>query len=156
MNKNFLHRLFRISIFIKGLNSVLEIISGFLLFFVKPYPINNFFRFLFQHELIEDPNDFLGNFLINLFSNLSAETQLFGAIYLLSHGLIKAGLIIGLWKEKLWTYLLAEAVFVFLIIYQIYRFTYTHSVFLLALTLLDIIIVILTWIEYKKLKKLNI
>ncbi len=152
LNKTILHKIFRISIFIKGIDSLLEIIGGFLLLFVSPLLINNFVRLIFQHELIEDPRDFIGTFLINLSSNLSAGTRLFLTIYLISHGLIKLLLIIGLWKKKLWTYIAAEIVFTIFMIYQVYRFTFTHSIFLILLTLLDIIIIVLTGWEYKQLK----
>ncbi len=152
MNKTILHKIFRISIFLKGIDSLFETIGGFLLLFVNPLLINNFVRLIFQHELIEDPNDFIGNILINLSSNLSVSAQLFGAIYLITHGVIKLALIIGLWKRKLWTYIAAEIVFTIFIIYQVYRFTFTHSIFLILLTFLDVIIIILTWFEYKQLK----
>lgn len=153
LNKNILHKIFRISILLKGIDSLLEIIGGFLLFLVSPRLIDNFVKLVFQHELIQDPNDLIGNLLINLSSNLSVGTQIFGAIYLLSHGIIKLALIIGLWERKLWTYIAAEIVFTIFIIYQIYRVTFTHSFYLILLTFLDIIIIILTWWEYKQLKK---
>jgi len=153
LSKNVLHRLFKISIFLKGLDSLLQIIGGIFLILVKPESINNIIQLIFHYELIEDPQDLIVNFFINLFSNLPAGTQLFGAIYLLSHGIIKLALIIGLWKKKLWTYIAAEIVFTLFIIYQVYRFAFTHSVFLILLTLLDAVVIILTWWEYKQLKK---
>ncbi len=149
----FLDRLFRISIFLKGLDSFFEVIGGILLFLFRPASISNFVKLVFQHELIQDPNDFIGNLLISLSSNLSVHAQLFGAIYLLSHGVIKLALIIGLWKKKLWTYVASEIVFIIFIIYQIYRFTFTHSIFLIILTIFDIMVILLTWWEYRRLKK---
>jgi uncharacterized membrane protein len=151
--KNILHKIFRVSLFLKGLDSILEIIGGFLLLLFKPSSITNFVRFIFQHELLEDPHDLIGNFIISLSYHLSAGTQLFGVLYLLSHGLIKIALIIGLWKDKIKVYLLAEAVFIIFIIYQTSIIIFNHSVFLILLTILDIIVVVLTWWEYTQLKK---
>jgi uncharacterized membrane protein len=37
-------------------------------------------------------------------------------------------------------------------IYQIYRYTHTHSIILIILTILNFIIIILTLIEYKRIK----
>jgi uncharacterized membrane protein len=155
LNKTILHKIFRISILIKGIDSFFEIIGGFLLLFINPSFINNFVKLIFQHELLQDPRDFIGNLIINLSSSLSVKIQFFGAIYLLSHGIIKMVLIIGLWKKKLWTYFAAEIVFAMFIIYQVYRYTFTHSIFLILLTLLDIIIIFLTWLEYKQLRETN-
>jgi len=152
-NKKLLHRLFRISLVLKGIDSFLEIIGGILLFVASPSQISSFVKLIFQHELMQDPNDLIGNFLVNISSNLSQGTQLFGTIYLLSHGIIKLALIIGLWKKKLWTYIAAEIVFVIFIIYQSYRFAFTHSIYLLVLTFFDLIVIILTWWEYMQLIK---
>lgn len=149
----FLDRLFRISIFIKGVDSLLETIGGFLLLILSPSAISGFVKLILQHELLEDPNDFIGNLIVNLSAHLSASAQLYGAIYLISHGIIKLALIIGLWKRKLWTYILAEIVFTIFIIYQVYNFAFSHSILLLVLTLLDMLIVALTWWEYKRLKR---
>ena len=73
--------------------------------------------------------------------------------YLLSHGVIKAVLIVGLLREKLWYYPVAIIVFVSFILYQLYRFNHTHSIWLLLITLLDIVVIWLTWHEYRYLQK---
>ena len=152
LNEKILHKIFRTGIFLKGIDGLFEIIGGILLILVKPEIINNFVKLIFQHELLQDPNDLIANFLINLSSHLSLGVQFFAAIYLLSHGIIKFGLIVGLWKRKLRAYILAEIVFTIFVIYQIYRFAFTRSIYLIFLTLLDLIIIILTWWEYKQLK----
>lgn len=145
-------KLFKISLLLKGLDSILEIIGGFLLLFVNSQSLNSLVRDIFQHELSEDPKDFVANYLIDL-THFSKSAQLFGFLYLLSHGVIKLGLVAGLLKGKLWTYPLSIFVFVLFIIYQIYRFAFTHSVYLLLLTAFDILIIILIWLEYKRLEK---
>ncbi len=153
LNKKILNKLFNISIFIKGLDSFLEVIGGILLFFIRPEQISTFFEFIFHYELLEDPHDLVANFLINFSSNLFIKTELFLAIYLFIHGIIKLGLIIGLWKKKLWTYITAEIVFSIFVIYQIYRYTISNSVYLLGLTILDLVVITLTWWEYNQLKR---
>lgn len=150
-NKNLIHKSYLVALFIKGIDSILEIIGGILFFFANPLLLNDILKTIFQHELLEDPHDLIANLLIKLSSNISEQTKLFGSIYLLSHGIIKMILVIALLKKKLWAYPLAEVVFTFFVIYQIYRFYYTHSIFLIFLTIIDIAIIILTWIEYKKI-----
>jgi uncharacterized membrane protein len=38
---------------------------------------------------------------------------------------------------------------VLFVVYQIYRYSFTHAIWLLLITLLDIIVIWLTWREYK-------
>jgi uncharacterized membrane protein len=46
---------------------------------VSPDQINAVVRFLTQHELDEDPNDFVANHLLNATSSLTSSATLFGA-----------------------------------------------------------------------------
>lgn len=62
-------------------------------------------------------------------------------------------LVAGLLREKLWAYPASIVVFGLFIFYQLARFRYTHSVELLLLTVLDVIIILLTWHEYRFLKR---
>ena len=109
---------------------------------------------LTQEELAEDPRDLIANYLLHSAQNLSIGTQLFVALYLLGHGSIKLWLIIGLLRQKLWYYPTAILVFGLFIVYQLYRFNFTHSVWLLLITLVDVIVIALTWHEYKYLRRL--
>ncbi len=146
---------FKISIFLKGINGLLEIIGGILLFIFNPSKIAYIVLLLTQNEISEDPHDIIANYLINLSQNFSINTQIFSVIYLITHGIIKIFLVISLWEKKLWAYPLAISIFIVFIFYQIYRFSYNYSIGLLFLTILDIIIIILTWLEYKNLLKIK-
>ncbi len=151
-DKILIHELFRTSIFLKGIFAFLESISGILLFFVTSDFLLRFVNYFFGHELKQDPADIFVNFLINLFSDHSGSLKIFFAIYLLIHGIIKLGLIVALWKEKLWAYPLSGIIFILFIFYQIYRYIQHPSVFLILLTFLDILVIILIYLEYKILK----
>ena len=85
--------------------------------------------------------------------HLSLGAQHFAAIYLVSHGAIKLWLIIGLLREKLWYYPTAMVIFALFIVYQFYHFSFTHSVFLLFITVVDFVVIILTWHEYGYLRR---
>ena len=145
-----LDRTFEISLILKGLDGVLELFGGVLLFFVSPASIQHLARVLTEHELSTDPHDFLATHLLHSAGKLTAGTTLFGAIYLFSHGLVKVVLVAAVLKEKLWAYPWMVAFLVLFIIYQIYRMVDKFSVALLLLTLFDAFIVWLTLLEYKK------
>lgn len=149
------HTFFNLSVIIKGIDGALEIIGGALLFFIPPQHIDSVVRALTQHELSEDPKDMLATYLLNNAHNLTKGVTIFAAVYLLWHGLVKAGLVAGLLLKRRWAYPAAIIAFVLFILYQLYRYTHTHSPSLLALTVLDLFVIILTWIEYKRLIAIN-
>jgi len=127
---------FRVSLFIKAVFALLEIAGGVLAYFISQEFLVGVITAITQDELIEDPNDFIANQLLHLAQQFSISTQYFTAFYLLSHGVIKLFLIAGLLRERLWYYPLAMIVFAFFIMYQLYRFSFTHSVWLLVITIL--------------------
>jgi uncharacterized membrane protein len=150
-----IHVFFNFSVIAKGIDGVLEIVGGILLFFTSPNNINMFVRILTQHELSEDPKDLIATYLLKSTHNLSKDVTVFAAMYLLWHGMVKVGLVAGLLFKRRWAYPAAIIAFFLFVIYQSYRFTHTHSPTLLALTVLDIFVIILTWIEYKRLKAIH-
>lgn len=143
--------IFRASVLLKAANALLEIVSGTLLLFTSS--IATLVTYLSQKELIEDPGDIIAATIQNYLPYLSEHSQSFAAFYLLSHGGIKIFLAIGLLRNKLWAYPSAIIFFILFIIYQVYRYTYTHSFILIFLTIFDLIIVGLTWHEYRIVKK---
>ncbi|MFH1511521.1 MAG: DUF2127 domain-containing protein [Candidatus Woesearchaeota archaeon] len=152
MGKNFLHKLFRISILLKGLDGLLELAGAAILFTMSSQWISQLVQALFRHELGQDPADLVAGLLIHASANISVSTQLFVAVYLFVHGAVKVGLVAGLWLNKLWAYPVAGVILSIFIIYQSIRFFSNHSIVLLGLTLFDILIVVLLRFEYKRLQ----
>jgi uncharacterized membrane protein len=149
----FLHESFLVTLVLKGVLSVLEILGGVLLLFVPPTMINHLVSMLTQHELSEDPNDILFSYLVLWSQHFSVSSQMFAAMYLLSHGIVKLFIVASLWKRKLWAYPSGIAFFLIFIAYQIYRYQHTHSMGLIVLTVFDIILIYLTWVEYQQVEK---
>jgi uncharacterized membrane protein len=107
---------------------------------------------LTQDELIEDPNDFIATHLLSMAQEFSVDTKNFYAFYLLSHGIVKLALVVGLLRNKLWSYPASLVVLELFIIYQIYRFYYTQSVGLVVLTVFDVFVMVLIWHEYRLMR----
>ena len=151
--RTIIHDSFEVGIFIKAFDGVMQIFGSILLLLIKPETINSWIGFLTEHELSTDPHDWLANHLVSFAQAYTSHTQWFAAIYLFSHGIVKLFLIYNLWQKKLWAYPLAIWVFVLFGIYQMYRYAFTHSIGLLILTVLDVLIIILTWFEWQNLKE---
>ncbi len=148
----FAHEAFEAGVTLKLINGVLETVGAVLLIFASPANLSRLVTYFTQEELSQDPNDLVANYFLHVAQNFSHDAQLFGIIYLLAHGLIKIFLVVNLWEKKLWAYPTAIGFFTAFTIYQIYRFLLNHSVFMFALTILDILVILLTWVEYKRIK----
>ena len=144
---------FRVSVSLKGLDAALEIVGGVALLAVSPTFILRAIAFLTQNELAEDPRDLVANYVLTAAEHLSIGTEHFVAYYLFSDGVIKLALVAALLQRRLWAYPLAVIVFVAFIVYQIYRFTFTHSVGLVVLSVFDLFVIWLVWLEYRALKR---
>jgi uncharacterized membrane protein len=145
-----LDKTFKIGLWLKGLDGILEIAGGILLLFLSPHAIDRIVRGLTAHELSQDPHDLIARYLLHSTSHLSAGITLFAAIYLLSHGIAKIVLVGLVLRDKLWAYPWLIVLLVVFIAYQIYRLAWVHlSVGLTALTIFDAALVWLTWREYR-------
>ena len=147
------HLLFAISVIGKGVDGLLEIVGGILLLAVSPAAVGRLVRILTQHELSEDPRDVVAGYLLRSTRHLSAGAKTFGAIYLLGHGLVKMGLVTALLHKRPWAYPAAIAAFALFVAYQIYRYSLTRSAALLALSVADLALIGLTWLEYRRLRE---
>jgi uncharacterized membrane protein len=149
----YLHWFFEIGLLIKAVDAVIEIVAACAAVIVPPRVIAHLLQDLARRELTADPHDPIANYLLSWTPHLSVSSQHFVALYLLGHGIIKLWLIIGLLRARLWYYPVALVVFGLFIVYQLYRYSRTHSVWLLALTGIDLVVVALTWHEYRYLRQ---
>lgn len=143
---------FRYSLTVKGLHALLEMILGIAILVVNPQAMNRFALTVLNPELSEDPGDFIATHVLRAFQQFAAGGKHFASLYLLSHGLVKIVLIVALFRNKLWAYptmIVTLSAFVF---YQSYRFVLTHSLFMIFLTLFDIVVIAMTRLEYGKQK----
>jgi len=150
------HNFFVVSVILKGLNAVLELMGGLAAFFVTKPIVIKIVELLARNELAEDPSDIVANYFIHLAYDYSSSFQIFISVYLLIHGAAKLFLVYNLLKKRLWAYPSAIAVFSLFVVYQIYAYIISPSFSLIFLTMLDILIIILTLFEYKNLKKQKI
>lgn len=153
MNERRIHRIFEISIILKGLHALVECLGGIALYLVSTATIAGWVEVLTQEELIEDPRDLVANMLLDAAQHLSVGTETFYAFYLLSHGLVKVLLVVGLLKEKLWAYPASLVVLGVFVAYQFYRYSFTHSLGLIVLSVFDVFVMVLVWHEWRLLRR---
>ncbi len=126
------HALFVISLILKALNAVIEIIAALLLLITGS--VTGLFGVIF-HSVTS-----------------SAHTQLFVAAYLFVHAIAKLFVVGGLFSRRLWAYTAAEIILFLFIAYQMYEYAFNDSLWLLALSVFDTFLLWLTWREHQALK----
>jgi uncharacterized membrane protein len=153
MNERRIHQVFEISVLLKGAHAVIECLGGLLLALIGNDWIRSHVASLTQYELVEDPRDMIANALLGFAQQFSVGSQHFYALYLLSHGIVKLLLVIGLLRGKLWAYLASLAALGLFMAYQLYRYSYAHSLGLIVLTVFDAAVMVLVWHEYRQVKQ---
>jgi len=148
-----LHDLFLVSVWIKGLVGLLQIVGGAVLLFVSQSRLVAIAVLLTRPELSEDPGDKIALFLRHSAEQFGQGTQTFASLYLVTHGVIKVLLVAGLLRRKMWSYPASLWVLGGFIAYQCWRYAQTHSIWLVLLTALDIVVVLLVWREYRLRKR---
>ena len=141
---------FEIALIFKGLDGILELVGGVLLLFVSKAQMDSWVVSLTQHELSEDPNDFIANHLLTAAGHLSGSSQTFAALYLLAHGVVKVVLVAAVLKDKLWAYPWMIAFLIAFIVYQCYLMVVNPTVGIALLTVFDVFMIWLTYREYGK------
>jgi len=152
-NEKLLRAIFDASLWLKAAFALSEVAGGIAAFFVSKQFLLGFVQWVFQDEFADDPHDFIATFFLHSVQGLTSGTLNFAAAYLLVHGVIKLWLIGGLLRERLWYYPTALVVFSLFVAYQLYRYTITHSVWLLLITAIDLAVIGLTWHEWRYLKQ---
>jgi len=147
MDEKKLHLVFETSLWLKAVFALSEIVAGVAAFVVPQRLLLTFVLWVTRDEFAEDPRDLVANLLLHSVQHLSVGTQEFAGVYLLAHGVIKLWLIVGLLRRRFWYYPVSMAVFGLFIVYQCYRFSFTHSIWLLLITALDVVVLALTWHE---------
>ena len=128
-----------------------RIIFGLALLKVVGTPIIEVVSTLMSHELTEDPSDVLSSFITSLLTSHPLYITYFLAFYFIFWGIVDVVLSYNLIQHRLWAFPVSFVLITIFVLYEAVRFSHTHSVILLGVILIDIIILWLTWREYKKL-----
>lgn len=136
IKEKYIYFAFEIGLVLKGVFALLDIAGGI-------------FVYSLSRDLITS-NNFIINYFAAFTQELSISTQYFIAAYLLIHGLINLFLVVNLFRNRLWAYPASIIFFSIFIGYQVARFCFTHSPWLLVAAFCDLVIIWLIWHEYKR------
>ena len=80
-----LHLAFQISLIVKGIFALLEIVGGIAAYFVSQQFLLSLILAVTRDELIEDPGDVVVRYLLQTAHDFSLSTQYFTSIWVCTH-----------------------------------------------------------------------
>lgn len=153
--KSTLDKFFEVSILLKALDGVLEILSGLLLFVIRPERIVHWATDITASELKQNPHDFIASHIVHWANDYTKQAAIFAAVYLLLHGLVKVVLVFEILRNHLWAYLALVLVTFAFVIYQVVHIVEKPSFGFIVLTVFDLLVMYLTMREYHKQTQLR-
>lgn len=133
------------SVLLKLLISVIEVVSGISALFIPPLAVVQVATMILNHLPIPQ----LQNVLLQEVAAYTGGTVAFVAFYLLSRGLIKVFLLVGVLKNLLWTYPASLAVLGGLVLYQCYQLYTSGSLIITFITLFDLVVMYFVYREWR-------
>ncbi len=137
---------FQVSLLLRGLHSLAEVLGGLALAFVGHDLIIGLASALTRAELLDDPGDRFAKALRSAAEGLATDAQAFAAWCLFSHGVIKLVLVIAVLGNRVWAYPVFIAAMIGFILCQAYRMRFGGSFVLVGSRQGSILI--LAWHEY--------
>ncbi|MET4783179.1 DUF2127 domain-containing protein [Glaciihabitans sp. UYNi722] len=141
---------FLVGVFFKGLDGLVELIGGVLLLFLSPSGLTSVAHSLTGGELLEDPHDIIANLLIKGAHQLGGQGAFFISLFLLIHGVVKLAIVISLIVGATKIYPWAIGALGILAIVQSVGFVVKPSIGVALLTILDFVVIALTWREWRQ------
>lgn len=148
MKQKYIDNLFIISLAIKAFDSVIEIVASLGILLLSHSTLTHIAVRLTRGELAEDPTSVTAHYILTFVQNFSGRARIFAIVYLGVHGLIKMLIVIGLFKRKIWVYPISIVIFGIFSGYEVYRFFFDHSLWILVLAAFDLFVIWLVWKEY--------
>jgi uncharacterized membrane protein len=133
---------------LKGFNAAFELVVGGLLLILPPETIRAWTEAVtgFIRSVLHQAGH---GHLAGMLETISMETMIFIAWYFISHGVVKAFVVVCLLARKMWAYPLGIVVFVGFGIYQTWEYFHGGGNFYMVLNVLDVALIGLTAMEWR-------
>lgn len=145
--------LFFLSLIIKGIDGVVEVISGATLLFLGKTDVLNLLFDISQYDFLDISEDKAMRFVDHVSSVFTDYMKLFITIVLLGSGLVKVVLAVNLILKKMWAFPVALALLAAIIVYEGVQAILSWSLFVGCMTLLDIVVLFIIWRQYYYLNR---
>ena len=147
-NEKTLYELFRVSIWIKILGSLGEMLAGTVIALIPSTFVLQAALYFSQGDTSTDTDDFLAQTIMHVAHLFVTSNALLIGFYLFMRGFVQLLLAIALFRNKLWAYPSLFFVLLVLVITQIFAIYQSHSIATIIITFVDLITMYLVWHEY--------
>lgn len=142
--------LFRVGMWWRIGYGSLRTLVGFFLLRLVHTPLTDLFTHLMRHELIEDRHDVVYQHVNSFLVHHSFTVTYFLAFYLIFWGITDVFLSIQLLRHQHWAFPVSLVLIGIFIVYEVLRFTHTHSLVLLGVILIDMAVFWIIRREYRR------
>lgn len=143
-----------IGIAIKGFDGAVELIAGILLW-IAPGLLHSTLQALLgeARESHFRMMQFIADNIARIDADLTRGSIVVVIVFLLTHGAVKVGLVVALFKKWHWAYPWALGVLGAFLVYQVYVFVKHPTVAMALFSLLDAVIIWLVYKEYREVTR---
>ncbi|WP_458791790.1 DUF2127 domain-containing protein [Yoonia sp. MH D7] len=145
----FAHILFLVTIIGKLVLGVSQLLIALTIFWGLITKLPALARWFFQDELAENPTDFLANWILTQVGTLPSMDLTFYQTYFAAHGMLHVVVAGALLYGVGWAYPASIATLAVFVVIQMVEWAQVGGVVLLVLTAIDLIVIGLTWIEWR-------
>ncbi|PIN93228.1 hypothetical protein COU54_03830 [Candidatus Pacearchaeota archaeon CG10_big_fil_rev_8_21_14_0_10_31_24] len=142
------HNFFKIVVTLKFIHAIIELLLGTALLLLTHKFISEIIVILVKERFVGDPDFFISQYISQFGIDFSLSIKLFFAVYLIIHGLVNISMVYGVIKKPSLAYPISLIVFIGFLIYQIYDYIFTGSLWMLGIIIFDILFIILLFYEY--------
>ena len=144
---------YRIFLFGQGLLGTIQFFGGMALALAPRGSIPKIVDWLVRNELAEDPTDPISSILFNWAAALGPSADGVYAIYLLGHGVLNIFVVTTLFFRVKWAYHFAITVLWGFVVFQLVEFAIQRDPLLLPLTIIDLVVIALVWLERRQTRE---
>jgi uncharacterized membrane protein len=145
------HKIVKLVIYLKGAIGILQALAGTILLLIGPNRISTLIENSLERD-VENPGSMIHNILVRLADASSVNIHIFIALFMIVHGFVFISAVFALIHKRMWAFPSAGLLLLLFIIYQMYRLSQEFSILMIILTAIDIIILALLSLEYKRLR----
>jgi len=148
-----IEKLFLIGMWWRILYGLFRFTFGLMLLSVVGSPLLDVFYAVMRHELTDEPGDILVRTVTSVLHQHPFQVTYFLAGYFLFWSILDIILSITMLRKKTWAFPISFVLIGLFIVYEIFRFTHTHSLVLLWIISFDIFLMWIIKREYQKIKQ---
>lgn len=141
---------FKLSMWYRIAYGALRVVLAVALLNVVNVPLSDLLYRVMAHELVEDPNDLLYRIVNAVLQAHPVSVSYFLSVYLLFWGITDILLSASLLRHKIWAFPVSMTLIGGFVIYEVFRYTHTHSTVLLVFIFVDLAIFWLIGREYRR------